>query len=649
LTYRTIGGIFDIFVFAGTTPEQVIRQYQSVIGKPYFPPYWGFGFQLCRYGYNSLDNMKAAMYRTLNASIPIDVHYGDIDYFHNRLDFTWNPVDFQGIPEYIDWLHASGMKFITMIDPAIDSEAPNYPVFVEGQKADVWIKWPERRNLQFNETGNRTILGYVWPDGKTAFPDYFYPSTNEWWRTQILEYRKKIKFDGIWIDMNEPANFDTNRNKPWNWNRTELWNLKCPVEDEILDNPPYKTAICGDYISDKTICMISEQRDGRGKTYNHYDVHNLYGWSETVATLPVARALENKRSIVISRSTFPSSGSISGHWLGDNTADWKHLKYNIIGMLEFNLFGMPYNGADICGFFADTTEEMCQRWMQLGAFNPFFRNHNGYKFGYEGNAFRDQDPGVFSAPAVASNRRAVELRYTLIPHLYTLFHRVHVSGGTVVRSMAHEFPTIPECWPLDEQFLWGSSLLIAPVIYENHRTKYVYLPPSERWYDFYTGEEMRTLGNITVPAPLDFLPLYLRGGAIIPQQQSAMNTVQSRKNPLFLTVALDNNQYAQGNLFWDDGESIDTYEHSVYNDFAFSYKSQRLSIEPWTYKYPQMGNDVKLEDIKVYGMDRAPSRILWNRRELSATTQWTFDSAKNVLSMTKLALDVTKSHAFVFV
>ena len=93
------------------------------------------------------------------------------------------------------------MKFITMIDPAIDSEAPNYPTFVEGQKADVWIKWPERRNLQFNETGNRNILGYVWPDGKTAFPDYLYPSTYEWWRTQILEYRKQIKFDAIWIDM----------------------------------------------------------------------------------------------------------------------------------------------------------------------------------------------------------------------------------------------------------------------------------------------------------------------------------------------------------------------------------------------------------------------------------------------------------------
>ena len=112
--------------------------------------------------------------------------------------------------------------------------------------------------------------------------------------------------------------------------------------------------------------MIGEQQDEYGNIYHHYDLHNLYGWSETVATLPAVRATENKRSIVISRSTFPTSGKISGHWLGDNTAAWSHLKYNIIGILEFNLFGIPYVGADICGFEGNTTDQLCQRWMQLG-------------------------------------------------------------------------------------------------------------------------------------------------------------------------------------------------------------------------------------------------------------------------------------------
>lgn len=140
----------------------------------------------------------------------------------------------------------------------------------------------------------------------------------------------------------------------------------------------------------------------------------------------------------------------------------------------------------------------------LGAFNPFFRNHNA-------KDFIDQDPGVFSPAAIASHRHAVILRYTLLPYLYTLFHHVHVHGGTVVRSMAHEYPRNVFCLGLDEQFLWGSSLLIAPVIYPAQTKKDVYLPPSPiRWYDYYTGQEQMTLGNLTVDAPLDYIPLFLR-------------------------------------------------------------------------------------------------------------------------------------------
>ncbi|CAF0925323.1 unnamed protein product [Rotaria sordida] len=439
--------------------------------------------------------------------------------------------------------------------------------------------------------------------------------------------------------LSEPANFDTNKLQPWNWPHAEPWNLHCPME-EALESPRYKTAIHGDYLSDKTLCMIAEQKDGQGKIYNHYDVHNLYGWSETLPTLDALRALGKKRSIVISRSTFPTSGAYSGHWLGDNTAAWPHLKYNIIGMLEFNLFGIPYVGADICGFFENRTEQMCQRWMQLGAFNPFFRNHNAIRF-------IDQDPGSFSSNIVDSNRRVVEIRYTLIPYLYTLFHRVHITGGTVVRSMAHEFPTDSICWSIDEQFLWGSYLLIAPVIYENHTTKDVYLPSSnERWFNYYTGEEQLKLGYINVSADYDYLPLFLRGGAILPRQQSAMNTVKSRLNPMNLIIALDKQEKAQGNLFWDDGETVNTYQTSKYNYFNFNYDKQRLIIEPWTYKYKKMDDRIKLDNITIYGLKNQPKQIQWNEQELS-NIQWTFNSTLNIFQMKELALNLSQTHKFI--
>lgn len=276
----------------------------------------------------------------------------------------------------------------------------------------------------------------------------------------------------------------------------------------------------------------------------------------------------------------------------------------------------------------------------LGAFNPFFRNHNGI-------GFADHDPGIFSAPVVDSNRRVVETRYTLLPYLYTLFHHVHISGGTVVRSMAHEFPTDAQAWSIDEQFLWGSSLLIAPVIYENHTWKEVYLPSQERWFNYYTGEEQMHYGYQNFSADYDYLPLFVRGGAILPRQQSAMNTVRARRNPMNLLIVLDEQQTAQGNLFWDDGDSVDTYERSNYNYFNFQYRSNLLSIEPSTFKYPEMNEHIKLEEMTIYGLKGKPKGIHFYGKT-HKQMEWAFNSTSKVLYMRKLALDLSKTSRFRF-
>ncbi|CAF5043361.1 unnamed protein product [Rotaria sp. Silwood1] len=191
-------------------------------------------------------------------------------------------------------------------------------------------------------------------------------------------------------------------------------------------------------------------------------------------------------------------------------------------------------------------------------------------------------------------------------------------------------------------------MLIAPVIYENHINKSLYLPTTERWFDYYTGQEQTTLGHITVAAPFDFIPLYLRGGAIIPHQQSAMNTVTSQKKPFYLIVALNKKQSASGDLFWDDGDSINTYERYIYNYFIFNYNSNRLTLQPWTYNYTQMGNEVKLEEIKIFGMNKQPMKILWNGQELIYTNQWIFNATKNILHMQMLKLNMAKIHKFIF-
>ncbi|CAF1057718.1 unnamed protein product [Brachionus calyciflorus] len=586
-----------------SSPEALIQAYSSLIGKPYMPPYWSLGFQLSRYGYNSLAKLKAAVDRTIEAKIPYDVQYADIDHFRKQLDFTYDTVNFNGLPEYIKELRTKGVRFIIILDPAINMEEQNYTTHLNGLANDIYIKWPNDQNPQFNETSdnqNPYMVGYVWPEGKTVFPDFFKQKTHEWWMKEIdNHYKNTLTFDGLWIDMNEPANFDTNKPKPWNWppNRPE-WNLKCPHND--YDDPPYVPLIATHYgkdtrISDKTLCMRGIQGDNN--EFIHYDVHNLYGWSQTEPTLKALRNTLNKRSIVITRSTYPSSGTNSGHWLGDNTSIWAHLKQNIIGLLEFNLFGIPYIGADICGFFGDATPEMCTRWMQIGAFNTFYRNHNGY------NGI-DQDPLALGKDVADTSRKITEIRYSLLPTLYTLFYLVSQNGGTVIRSVMHEFPSDPRAMDIDRQFMWGSSLLISPVLDKNVRSVYAYFPKT-RWFDFYTGKEVETTGRVhEIDAPLDHLPLHVRGGSILVTQESAVNTDLSRKNPFGLIIApLKLDQKVKGGLYWDEGDVIDASGNSTLINFEFTPGSNRhiLKVSAQEINFALLESNY-LKTIRIFGV-----------------------------------------------
>ncbi|KAL4237199.1 hypothetical protein ACF0H5_005579 [Mactra antiquata] len=599
VTYRTIGGILEFYIFIGPDPETVIQQYTQSIGKPAMIPYWSLGFQLCRWGYHNLTELKAAVDRTKDAGIPHDVQYADIDYMDEYRDFTINNEKFGGLPQYVNELQDGGMHFIVITDVGIPINYPDYYTYTSGEEKDVFIKWPNNTGpLDSRPSPDSDILlGYVWPKQKTAFPDFFNERTKEWWIDNIRRFHAELNFDGLWIDMNEPANFDTNGVRPWNYpeNRPD-WSLKCLLDNNTWDNPPYVPSILDGVLSTKTLCMQALQKDGK---YRHYDVHSLYGWSEAIPTLSGIRNATNKRGLVVSRSTYPSSGHYTMSWLGDNDSFWRNLHDSIIGIIEYNLFGIPMIGADICGFFAHTTPELCQRWMQLGAFYTFSRNHNGLNM-------KDQDPGVFNEDIQSSSRRAMEIRYSLLPFLYTQFYRVHLQGGTVIRSMMHVFPTDKKTYNIDTQFMWADSLLIAPVLEQGHVHKDIYFPDA-RWFDYYTGEEMSKKRTVRVNAPRDHIPLYLKGGSIIPTQEPANNTVYSRRNSLGFLIVPDDNGTASGQLFWDDGDSIETIEKNQYFLADITYENNLLRFTPAQDHGPV--DNLKIDEVWVYGVSTKPTSL----------------------------------------
>ncbi|VDO58742.1 unnamed protein product [Haemonchus placei] len=429
----------------------------------------------------------------------------------------------------------------------------------------------------------------------------------EWERHDQVMRSIQVPHDGIWIDMNEPANFGTNENEPWYFgegdhpNAEQLW---CPSGsvDKEWEVPPYQTHSVYYYkkvstlaskiewsLASKTLCMTAVQGDGK---LRFYDVKNLYGWSEAKATLQAQHTAMGKRGVVISRSTFPSAGRYAGHWLGDNAATWEDLRSSIIGASEFNMFGIPYIGADICGFHGKPSEELCLRWQQLGAFHPFMRNHNVKKG-------EPQDPAQWPQ-VVEATKKAAFFRYKYLPYLYSLHFIASVKGGTVIRPMFYEYPGDKSTYDLSYQFLWGPSMLIAPVVYEKAKSVKVYIPKDD-WFsvydDRYYGRAFNS-GFQEFQAPTtSLIPIFVRGcfiafwprlhyhlrkirGSILPRQEPNRTTSASRKNPFELLIVPftggSNKGKAEGVLYWDDGESV-IESFATHNYYQWSFKYQKTN------------------------------------------------------------------------
>uniref|UniRef100_A0A9J2PBC3 Maltase n=1 Tax=Ascaris lumbricoides TaxID=6252 RepID=A0A9J2PBC3_ASCLU len=700
LVYRTIGGMLDIYFFPGPSAEDVVRQYAALVGKPALPPYWAFGYQvrfslLCKYGYKSLAELKETISAVQEAGIPLDVVYADIDHMDLYQDFTLGQAytslfslflflqNWTELPTYIKQLHDQSMHAILIFDPAIQVDSES---FQRGINANAkFVEWERNdqvpraiQDLYPLVSNTKIMLGTVWPLKHVAFPDFTAAETREWWKNEIVRFHAQVGFDGMWIDMNEPTNIGTNENDtqpitPNHSDRPYIAPLMCPLNgsDSKYDMPPYETYNVfvyehdaeKSYLSSKTLCMLGVTRAGR-----IYDTKSLYGFYESIATRAGMEAATSKRPLVLTRSSFPSGGRYAGHWLGDNLAAWGDLLVSVVGIQEFSIFGIPYVGADICGFRGNTTEELCLRWHQLGAFYTFSRNHNDI------GQVR-QDPAAW--PSVAAATRQVYLfRYRYLPYLYTLHYLAATTGSTVVRPLFFEFPNDEAAHASYEQFMWGEAMLIAPVLRQRSEEVYAYLPQAAVWYSLRDGDYGVKIGSgfTFLSAPLDQLPPVLirgqstddekqlidkgfprvlrfpsgcsgmpgvglrlisgeyvilqfcgyrlinismpryvsvcfshsfaLGGCIVPRQAPEMTTIASRKNPLELVIALNEKGEASGSLFWDDGESPLT--SNCCNIYQFKFRVNITHAE-----FTVTGNSANrtippLNVIEIFGYDRTP-------------------------------------------
>ncbi|KAK0932413.1 hypothetical protein LTR29_016016 [Friedmanniomyces endolithicus] len=327
-----------------------------------------------------------------------------------------------------------------------------------------------------------------------------------------------------------------------------------------LINPAYTITNAAGSLSNKTLDTDLTHYGG----WEEYDTHNLYGamMSETSRLAMLSRR-PTVRPLVITRSTFAGSGRQVGHWLGDNVADWAHYLISIAGILEFGaLFQVPMVGSDVCGYAGVTNELLCARWATLGAFSSFYRNHEG----------SGEPPHEFYRyPIVAeAARNAIATRYQLLDYFYTAFYDQNHTGVPSVQPMFFVYPKDSNANALQYQYFYGPAIMVAPVTVENSTTTEIYMP-DDVFYDYYTHETVRGTGHMVTLTDIAYttIPLYYKGGSIVAlRANSANTTTELRKQDFSIVIAPGLDGTASGNLYLDDGDSIDQ-PATTYIDFSY--------------------------------------------------------------------------------
>jgi len=494
------GGELNYYFFYGPDPKKVIQRYTELVGRMPLPARWAIGYHQSRYSYYPESCVRFIADNFRQRQIPCDALFLDIDYMDGYRVFTWDKSRFPDPPRLLADLRKQGFKVVTIIDPGIKVD-PNYRAYAQGVAEGNFVKKPD----------GQLYIGKVWP-GDSAFPDFTSEKVRAWWGSLY----KGLIDDGVagfWNDMNEPSIFDV---------PSKTMDLDAIFDDHGLHSP-------------------------------HAKIHNVYGMLMSEATRAGTLELRpNERPLVITRATYAGGQRYAAVWTGDNSSLWEHLRLSLPELMTMGLSGLTFAGADIGGFALSPSAELYTRWLEAGVFYPYCRTHTE-------KGSRNQEPWSFGNRMEEINRRAVELRYRLMPYLYDAFHEAAESGLPVMRALLLDYPDDPQAVGQNYEFLFGDDLLVAPVVKSDEREWDVYLPRGV-WYDFWTDQRYTGPRHVNVEAPLDRVPVFVRGGAIIPTQQVVEYTDQAPVDPLTFEI------YPAGNstreYYEDDGLSFD-YQRGV--------------------------------------------------------------------------------------
>nr|WP_235816446.1 TIM-barrel domain-containing protein [Bacteroides ihuae] len=497
------GEMVYYFIF-GKDYKEIMGEYVELTGKAIMPPKWALGFAQCR---GLLTNEKltrdiAKGYR--NRGIPCDIIYQDIGWTQNLQDFEWRKGNYENPRKMLSDLKEMGFKVIVSQDPVI-SQA-NEKQWKEADAMGYFVK--------DSVTGESYDMPWPW-GGNCGVVDFTLPKVADWWGA----YQQKPIDDGVagfWTDMGEPA-----------WSN-----------------------------EDQTERLVMKHHLGM-----HDEIHNVYGltWDKVVKE-QFEKRNPDRRVFQMTRAAYAGLQRYTFGWTGDSgngndvLQGWGQLANQIPVTLSAGLGLIPFVTCDITGYCGDIEDypamaELYTRWIQFGAFNPLSRIH------HEGDVA--VEPWLFGAEAEQNAKAAIELKYRLMPYIYTYAREAHDKGLPIMRPMFMEYPLDAETVGTDAQFMFGKELLVAPVVKKGARTKNVYLPEG-KWIN-YNNKQTVLNGEqwTTVDAPLNVIPMFVKQGSIIPTMPVLNYTNEREVYPItFEVFPAQEGEIAQFSLYEDEGEDL---------------------------------------------------------------------------------------------
>jgi alpha-D-xyloside xylohydrolase len=509
------GDLVDYYLFYGPTIDQVIAGYRAATGAAPLFPKWAYGLFQSKDHYQSASELISVEQGYRNNNIPLDVVVQDWQYWS---PYVWgsqlmDPSRYPDPAATVSQLHTANVHTMISIWPLYQTRNPATPM-VSGE---------------LDPYNALSAINALYPDTTSGGLYHFYDTFNAQARTLSYQYDHdrllaKYGWDAIWADNTEPQSYP-----------------------DGVNVHAASTAL------------------GKGALYiNAYPLEHNRGIYEGWRSM----GPNNKRVYVLTRSAFAGQQRFAaGCWSGDINATASVYAAQIPGGLSFAISGMPYWTTDIGGYFGTPSEELFTRWFQFGAFCPTFRIH--------GQAPKELYGSQWSASGKANMLAVDNLRYRLMPYIYSLAGMVTRQGYTIMRPLVFDFQNDTKVYGITDQFMFGPALLINPVTTMGATSRSVYLPAGT-WYDFWTGATSTGGGNSTASAPLSQIPIYVRAGAIVPMGPNIQYATQSA-DPLELRVY--KGQSGSFTLYEDEGDTYD-YETGQYAQITFSWDdtAQQLTI-----------------------------------------------------------------------